>query len=76
MAKKQKKNMRLATYLIQRGLLTVPQAKEILAEQQGQQEKRIHEMFGRLAVKKGYLTEAALNKAMVEKDREESGLGL
>jgi hypothetical protein len=76
MVKKQKKQMRLATYLIQKKLLTVEQAKEVLSEQQGQQGKRIHDMFGRLAVKKGYITESALNKAIVEKDREESGLGL
>jgi hypothetical protein len=75
MAKKQKPHMRLATYLIRKKLLTVEQAQEILSEQ-GKKEGRIHDMFGRLAVKKGYISEAALNKAIVEKDREESGLGL
>ncbi len=75
MAMKQKPHTRLATYLIQKKLLTVEQAQEILSEQ-GQKGGRIHDMFGRLAVKKGYITEAALNKAIVEKDREESGLDL
>jgi hypothetical protein len=73
MGKKQKKQMRLATYLIEKKLITVAQAQEILADQ-GHQGGRIHDMFGRLAVKKGYISEADLNKAIIEKDREESGL--
>jgi hypothetical protein len=70
---KKPKQMRLATYLIEHKLLTVEQAQEILAEQ-GKQAERIHDRFGRLAVKKGYISEAQLNKAIVDKDREESGL--
>ncbi len=75
MGKRQKKQMRLATYLIEKKLLTVEQAQEILAEQ-SRAGGRIHDMFGRIAVKKGYITEAALNKAIVQKDREESGLDI
>jgi hypothetical protein len=72
MVKKQKKQMRLATYLIEKKLLSVAQAQESLSEQ-GQQGGRIHDRFGRLAVKKGYISEATLNKAIIEKDREEAG---
>jgi hypothetical protein len=67
-----KKKMRLATYLIQQKLLTVEQAQEILSEQ-GQQGDRIHDRFGRLAMKKRFITEANLNKAILAKDRDEAG---
>ena len=70
---KAKKQMRLATYLIEHKLMTVAQAQEILSEQ-GRQGSHIHDRFGRIAVKKGFITEAQLNKAILEKDREESGL--
>ncbi len=68
-----KKKMRIATYLIDKGLLTVEQAQEVMTEQ----EKKgggLNDRFGRIAVNKGYITEKALNKAVTDKEREEAGL--
>ena len=67
-----KKKMRLATYLIQKKLLTVEQAQDVLAEQE-KQGSRIHERFGRIAVKKGFINETDLNKAILAKERDEAG---
>ncbi len=67
-----KKKMRLATYLIAKKLLTVEQAQLVLAEQE-KQGSRMHDRFGRIAVKKGYIKEADLNKAILAKEREEAG---
>jgi len=67
-----KKKYKLASYLIAKGLITREQAREIMAEQD---EKRgpIRERFGRIAVRKGYITESQLNRAIMEKEREEAG---
>jgi hypothetical protein len=67
-----KKKMRLATYLIQKKLLTVEQAQEVLAVQE-KQGNRIHERFGRIAVKKGFISETDLNKAIMAKERDDAG---
>ena len=67
-----KKKLRIASYLISKGLLSVEKAKEIMQEQDGKS-GITKEMFGRIAVKKGYITEDALNKAIVAKEREEAG---
>jgi hypothetical protein len=65
-----KKKMRLATWLVSHKLMTVDQANEVMAEQ-GKQTGHIKDMFGRIAVKKGFITEAQLNKAMLDKERED-----
>ncbi len=65
-----KKKMKLASWLIAHKLLTVSQAEEIMKEQ-GTQTGHIKDRFGRIAVKKGYISEASLNKACLEKEREE-----
>ena len=68
-----KKKMRIATYLIDKGLLTVEQAQEVMTEQ----EKKgggLKDRFGRIAVNKGYISEKVLNKAVTDKEREEAGL--
>ena len=69
MAKKAK-HMKLATYLIQNGYLTVEQAQEVMQEQEAPADKR-KERFGRIAVKKGFISEQKLNHAVLEKEREE-----
>lgn len=71
MAKKTK-HMKLATFLIQNGYLTVEQAQEVMQEQEAAGEKR-KERFGRIAVKKGFISERKLNQAVLHKEREEFG---
>lgn len=71
MAKKAK-HMKLATFLIQNGYLTVEQAQEVMQEQKEAGDKR-KERFGRIAVKKGFISEKKLNQAVLEKEREEFG---
>ncbi len=68
-----KKRMRLATWLISKKLMSPEQAQEVMADQK-KQGGSIHERFGRIAVKKGFITEAQLNKAILAKDREEAEL--
>jgi hypothetical protein len=65
-----KKKMKLASWLVSHSLMTVDQANEVMAEQ-GKQSGHIKDRFGRIAVQKGYISEAALNKACLEKEREE-----
>ncbi len=62
--------MKLASWLIAHKLLSVSQAEDIMREQ-GMQTGHIKARFGRIAVKKGYISEAALNRACLEKEREE-----
>ena len=62
--------MKLASWLIAHKLLSVSQAEDIMREQ-GMQTGHIKDRFGRIAVKKGYISEAALNRACLEKEREE-----
>ena len=65
-----KKKMKLASWLVSHHLMTVDQANEVMQEW-NTQTGHIKDRFGRIAVKRGYLTEAQLNKACVEKEREE-----
>lgn len=67
-----KKKLKIASYLISRGLISVEQAKEIMEEQAGKS-GITREMFGRIAVKKGYITEDVLHRAIMAKEREEAG---
>lgn len=69
MAKKAK-HMKLATYLIQNGYLTVEQAQEVMQAQETSKKKK-KERFGRIAVNKGFISEQRLNHAVLEKEREE-----
>ena len=65
-----KKKMKLASWLVSHNLMTVDQANDVIAEQ-GKQSGHIKDRFGRIAVKKGYITEATLNKACLDKERDE-----
>ena len=67
-----KKKMKLATWLVSKKLLTVEQAQKVMREQETQAGS-LKDRFGRIAVKKGFITEAALNKAILAKDRDEAG---
>lgn len=69
---KKVKLMKIGSYLIKNGFLTVDQAKVVMAEQAksgGPQKAR----FGRIAVNLGYISENVLNKAVLQKERQEFG---
>jgi hypothetical protein len=68
-----KKKMKLASWLVSHKLMTVDQANDVMKEQ-GKQTGHIKDRFGRIAVKKGYITEPILNKACLDKEREESSV--
>ena len=65
-----KKKMKLASWLISSKLMTVEQANAVMEEQK-KQGGHIKERFGRIAVNMGFITEAQLNRACLEKEKEE-----
>jgi hypothetical protein len=65
-----KKKMKLATWLVSHQLMTVDQANEVMKEWNSQT-GHIKDRIGRIAVKKGFISEAQLNKACLDKEREE-----
>jgi hypothetical protein len=65
-----KKKMKLASWLVSHQLITMDQANNVMQELNSQT-GHIRERFGRIAVKKGFISEAQLNKACLEKEREE-----
>ena len=66
-----KKRMKLATWLVSHKLLSIDQANEVMTEWE-KQTGHIKERFGRIAVKKGFITEAQLNAACLDKERDEA----
>ncbi len=68
-----RKRMRLATWLVSHNLMTLDQAHDVMREQK-QQTGHIRERFGRIAVNKGYISEEALTRAYLAKEREEAEL--
>ncbi len=67
-----KKKMKLATWLVSKKLITIEQAQAVMQEQETQKGS-LKDRFGRIAVKRGFITEAALNKAILAKDKDEAG---
>jgi hypothetical protein len=65
-----KKKMKLASWLVSHQLITVDQANEVMKEWNSQT-GHIRDRVGRIAVKKGFISEAQLNKACLDKEREE-----
>jgi hypothetical protein len=63
--------MKLASWLVSHRLITVDQANEVMQEWNSQT-GHIKDRFGRIAVKKGFISEAQLNKACIDKEREET----
>jgi len=63
--------MKLATWLVSHKLLSIDQANEVMTEWE-KQTGHIKERFGRIAVKKGFITEAQLNAACLDKERDEA----
>ena len=62
--------MKLASWLVSHQLITVDQANEVMREWNSQT-GHIKDRVGRIAVKKGFISEAQLNKACLDKEREE-----
>jgi hypothetical protein len=62
--------MRIGTYLVKKGLLTLDQANDVMREQSGKGGPD-RERFGRIAVNKGYISEEVMTKAFLEKSRED-----
>ena len=69
-----KKKMKLATWLVSHKLLSIDQANEVMIEWD-KQTGHIKERFGRIAVKKGFITEAQLNAACLDKEKDEASGG-
>ena len=65
--------MKLGTYLIKNGFMTVEQAQKVIQVQQ-QNHGASRQRFGRIAVKLGYITEPMLNKIVMDKERKEFGV--
>lgn len=65
------KRMRLATWLVSHNLMTLDQAREVMRWQR-EQTGRIRDRFGRIAVNMGFITEEALTRAYLAKEREEA----
>ena len=65
------RKMKLASWLVSHRLITVDQANEVMQEWNSQT-GHIKDRFGRIAVKKGFISEAQLNKACIDKEREET----
>jgi len=66
-----KLRMRLATWLVSHHLMTLDQAHDVMREQKGQT-GHIRDRFGRIAVKKGYISEETLTRAYLAKEKEEA----
>ncbi len=64
------KIIRMGEFMVKKNMLTQEQVNEIIKEQ-----KKIKDFtrlrFGRIAINKGYMTENAVNKFMMEKYEEE-----
>jgi hypothetical protein len=69
---KKVKKMKLGSYLVKNGFLTLDQAKEVIAAQQGGQGVS-KERFGRIAIKLGYISEKMLNRVVMQKEKQEFG---
>ena len=65
------KRMRLATWLVSHNLMTLDQAQQVMRWQR-EQTGRIRDRFGRIAVNMGFITEEALTRAYLAKEREEA----
>lgn len=66
-----KHRLLLATYLVDKGFMTQEQA-EAVAREQGKALPGMREQFGKIAVRMGFITTPTLEKAILEKLKEES----
>ena len=70
---KKRKNLKIASYLIKNGFLSVEQAQTILEIQNSMSTLINKQRFGRIAITQGFIKESILNKALLEKERKEFG---
>ena len=61
-----KKRVPIGKFLVARGLLSIEEEREVAAEQQRLNEDD-YEAFGRIAVRKGFVSEKAVKDAMRER---------
>ena len=64
----QKKRIPIGKFLVARGLISVTEEREIAAEQGGLEDDN-YEAFGRIAVRKGFISADAVREAMKERAR-------
>ena len=64
----QKKRIPIGKFLVARGLISVTEEREIAAEQ-GVLDEDNYEAFGRIAVRKGFISADAVREAMKERAR-------
>ena len=69
---KKRKNLKIASYLIKNGFLSVEQAQTILGIQNSMSNLN-KQRFGRIAITQGFIKESILTKALLEKERKEFG---
>jgi hypothetical protein len=67
-----KKRIPIGKFLVARGLLSIEEEREVAAEQQSLDEDD-HEAFGRIAVRKGFISEKAVKEAMKARAAMEKG---
>jgi hypothetical protein len=67
-----KHRLLLATYLVDKGYMTQEQAEAVVREQ-AKALPGMREQFGKIAVRMGFITSPSLEKAVKEKEKEESG---
>ncbi len=67
-----KKRIPIGKFLVSRGLLSIEQEREIAAEQKSLGEND-YQAFGRIAVRKGFISEKAVKKAMKDRSELEKG---
>ena len=67
-----KKRVPIGKFLVARGLLSVEEEREIAAEQ-GALDEDNYEAFGRIAVRKGFISSDAVRQAMKERAELEKG---
>jgi len=66
--------MKLGTYLVKNGFISLDQAQKILEVQQKGDDGSNKQRFGRIAINLGYLSEKMLNRIVLEKERKEFGV--
>ncbi len=67
-----KKRIPIGKFLVSRGLLSIEEEREVAAEQQSMGEDD-YEAFGRIAVRKGFISEKIVREAMKERSALEKG---
>jgi len=67
------KKMKIATYLVKEGYISLNQANKIIEIQKGMPSSR-RQRFGRIAINNGFIAENILNKVLLKKEKKEFGV--